>query len=106
MLKRKPTDDPYSSVKVETGGLSDTNCGILLRDIVATRSWTIVIIATLLASTFFRAAVGLGGYSGTLSRITLNSLHRSRHSANVWRFRGAETLDGVDVTCPSERMVL
>ena len=65
MLKRKPTDRPFPEVKPETGGLADTNCGILIRDIVATRSWITVLIAILLASLFFRAAVGLGGYSGT-----------------------------------------
>ena len=66
MLKRKATDGPNLDVKPETGGLADTNCGLLLRDIVARRSWTVVIIAILLASMFFRAAIGLGGYSGTL----------------------------------------
>ena len=64
MLKRKPTDRPLPEVKPEIGGLADTNCGILIREIVATRSWIAVLSAILLASLFFRAAVGLGGYSG------------------------------------------
>jgi hypothetical protein len=83
MLKRKLTDGPFPVVKAETGGLADTNCGVLLRDIVATRSWIIVISAILIASFFFRAAIGLGGYSGMILLQWL-LLCRIRDSAYVW----------------------
>jgi len=47
------------------GGLADTNCGIVLDSLVATRPWTAVVSAILLMSLFLKAAIGLGGYSGT-----------------------------------------
>jgi len=70
----------------QTGGLANTNCGIILSDIVATRSWTVVIIAILLMAMFFRAAIGLGGYSGT--PITFQSglmKCRTWQTSHVWR---------------------
>jgi hypothetical protein len=65
MSKKKREGSADGGTPRETGGLADTNCGIILSDVVSTRSWTVVIIAVLLASTFLRTAVGLGGYSGT-----------------------------------------
>lgn len=64
--KRREKADELNAPR-ETGGLADTNCGAILGDLVATRSWAVVIVAILLASMFLRVAVGLGGYSGTLS---------------------------------------
>lgn len=64
MSKRKGDKGDESSILRDTGGLADTNCGLVLRDIVKTRSWTIVIVVILLMGIFLRAAVGLGGYSG------------------------------------------
>jgi hypothetical protein len=64
MSKKKREGSADGGLPRETGGLADTNCGIILSDIVSIRSWTVVIIAILLASIFLRTAVGLGGYSG------------------------------------------
>jgi len=55
----------------EMRGLTDTNCGIILADIVATRSWSAVITIILLMGIFVRAAVGLGGYSGTTTSLSV-----------------------------------
>ena len=73
----------------EMGGLADTNCGIILADIVATRSWTAVTAIILLMGVFVRAAVGLGGYSGTTSpspcELDRWGNGRPRETAHVWR---------------------
>jgi hypothetical protein len=61
--KRDKAEETYGPRQV--GGLADTNMGIVLGELVATRSWMIVILAILLGTMFVRAVVGLGGYSGT-----------------------------------------
>ena len=61
--KRREKGDELNATR-DVGGLADTNCGIILGDIVASRSWTVVICVILLMSLFQRAAIGLGGYSG------------------------------------------
>lgn len=66
MSKKKRDKGDDIVVPREKGGLADTNCGLILDDIVRTRSWPVVILAILLASIFARAAIGLGGFSGTL----------------------------------------
>ena len=65
MWKRRRDKVDELNAHHETGELADTNCGAILGDLVATRSWTTVLIAILLASIFLKAAIGLGGYSGT-----------------------------------------
>lgn len=60
--KRDKLDD--SLIPREKGGLADTHLGLILDDIVRTRSWPVVILVILLASIFARAAIGLGGFSG------------------------------------------
>ena len=68
--KRRERGDEVTAVR-ETGGLTDTNCGIILADIVATRSWSAVITIILLMGIFVRTAVGLGGYSGTTTSLSV-----------------------------------
>lgn len=85
--KRRERGDEVTAVR-ETGGLTDTNCGIILADIVATRSWTSVITIILLVGIFVRAAVGLGGYSGTttpLYVIWTGANCRRGETTYVWR---------------------
>jgi hypothetical protein len=91
MSKKKREGSADGGLPRETGGLADANCGIILSDIVSTRSWTVVIIAILLASIFLRTAVGLGGYSGTNplepELLGLNCTYcRIWCAAVVWRF--------------------
>lgn len=62
--KRRERGGDEANGPREMGGLADTNCGIILGDLVAARSWTVVIAIILLMGIFVRAAVGLGGYSG------------------------------------------
>jgi hypothetical protein len=70
MAKKKRDKPDETNPSRETGGLADTNAGLVLSELVATRSRTIVVVAILLAAMFMRAVVGLGGYSGT---------HENRH---------------------------
>ena len=62
--KRREKGDELNGSR-ETGGLAETNCGLILGDLVVTRSWAVVITAILLLCLFIRVAVGLGGYSGS-----------------------------------------
>jgi hypothetical protein len=62
MAKKRGKDD--GAAVREQGGLADSNAGIILADVVATRSWPIVLFAILTLGCFFRVAIGLGGYSG------------------------------------------
>jgi hypothetical protein len=62
MSKKRGKDEGAASR--EQGGLADSNAGIILADVVATRSWPIVLFAILTLGCFFRVAIGLGGYSG------------------------------------------
>ena len=82
-MTRKRVDD--ANTPRETGGLADTNCGIILADVVATRSWSAVIAMILLVGLFVRAAVGLGGYSGTITRLLEIGNRRGGKAAYVWR---------------------
>ena len=70
MSKKRREKGEELNVQKGTGGLADTNCGFILQDFVATRSWGIVIVAILLASVFLKVAIGLGGYSGTIQTAT------------------------------------
>lgn len=63
--KRQGRGDDGSRPR-ETGGLAESNAGIILADVVATRSWPVVLVAVLTFALFVRAAAGLGGYSGAL----------------------------------------
>lgn len=65
MSKKKRDKGDDVLLPREKGGLADTNCGLVLDDIVRSRSWPVVVLAILLVSIFARAAVGLGGFSGT-----------------------------------------
>lgn len=75
MWKRRRDKGDESSIHQETGGLVDTHCGAILRHLVATRSWAVVISTVVLASIFLKAAIGLGGYSGNLFSFTHCSLN-------------------------------
>jgi hypothetical protein len=70
MAKKGRDKGSRPSTPSAAGGLADTNCGIVLDNLVATRSWTAVVAAILLLSLFLKAAIGLGGYSGTVSMCT------------------------------------
>jgi len=111
MSKRRVSDRVDENEPRPTGGLAETNCGILLGEIVASRSWTAVVAIIVLVSIFVRAAVGLGGYSGTLHSIEENWRndsdfgHRAWKTADAWRFWSAETLARINSPCTPERMV-
>ena len=64
MSKKLRSKADHASTARETGGLADSNAGIILADLVATRSLPIVLSAILTLALFFRTAIGLGGYSG------------------------------------------
>ena len=80
--KRREKGDELNGPR-ETGGLAETNCGLILGDLIVTRSWTVVVVAILLLSMFIRVAIGLGGYSG-IQYVKLSDCRR-RSSTDVWR---------------------
>lgn len=75
-MSKKRVSDRVDEIELRRGGLAETNLGILLGEIVVSRSWTAVIAIIILVSIFVRAAVGLGGYSGTLNCVGYKSVKR------------------------------